>query len=81
MSHSSSSGIWLCSINVLPSCGGSGLISYFSNLDNKTEVLDTYVHLNKMNLQGNVNLVPYNDIYPFCAIQVVSKNILQLRPK
>ena len=42
--------------------GGSGLILYFSNLDNKTEVLDTYVHLNKMNLQGNVNLVQYNYI-------------------
>ena len=59
---SSSSDIGQCSINILPSCGGSGIILYFSNLDNRTEVLDAYVLLKKMKLQGNVNLVPYNDI-------------------
>ena len=57
----SSSDIGQCSINLLPSCGGSGIILYFSNLDNKTELLDACVLLKKMKLQGNVNLVPYNN--------------------
>ena len=48
ISSSSTSG--QCSINLLPSCGGSGLILYFSNLDNRTEVVDAYVLFKKMNL-------------------------------
>ena len=60
ISSSSTSGH--CSINLLPSCGGSGLILYFSNLDNRTEVVDAYVLFKKMNLRGNINSVPYNDI-------------------
>ena len=59
---SSSSGSEQCSINLLPSCGGSGLILYFSNLDNRSEVFDANVLFKKMSLLGNVNLVQYNDI-------------------
>ena len=59
---SSSSGSGQCSINPLPSCGGSGLILYFSNLDNRVEVLGGHVVLNNVTIQGNVNLVPYSDI-------------------
>ena len=59
---SSSSGSGQCSINLLSSCGGSGLILYFSNLDNRVEVLGGHVVLNNMTIQGNLNLVPYSDI-------------------
>ena len=62
VSISSSSGSGQCSINLLPSCGGSGLILYFSNLDNRVKVLGGHVVLNNMTIQGNINLVPYSDI-------------------
>ena len=51
-----------CFQTLLPNCGGSGLILYFSNADNRVDMLETNVLINKMNVLGNVNLVPYNDI-------------------
>ena len=62
VSISYSSGSGQCSINLLPSCGGSGLILYFSNLDNRVEVLEGHVVLNNVTIQWNLNLVPYSDI-------------------
>ena len=59
---SSSSSSEQCSKNLLPSCGGSGLILYFSNLENKVEVLGGHVVLNNVIIEGNINLVPYSDI-------------------
>ena len=42
--------------------GGSGLVIYFSNLNNKTELLETYILLNKIVMYWNFNLVPYNEV-------------------
>ena len=58
----SSSGSAQCSEKVLPSCGGSGLILYFSNLYNRIEVLKVHVVVNKTLIRGNWNIVPYTDI-------------------
>ena len=58
----SSSDSTQCSKKVLPSCGGSGLIVYFSNLDNRIGVLEAYVVVNKTIIKGNWNIVPYTDI-------------------
>ena len=58
----STSGTTQCSIKALPSCGGSGLILYFSNLDNRIEVLEAHVLVNKTIIKGNWNIVPYTDI-------------------
>ena len=51
-----------CSQPYLPNCIGSGLILYFSNVDNRVEILQANVFINKMNMEGNLNLVPYNDV-------------------
>ena len=51
-----------CSQTLLPNCSGSGLILYFSNADNSVEILEADVLINTMNIQWNVNFVPYNDI-------------------
>ena len=42
--------------------GGSGLVIYFSNLNNKTELLETHILLNKIVMYWNFNLVPYNEV-------------------
>ena len=46
---------------MLTSCGGSGLILYFSNLYNRI-VLEAHVLVNKTIIRGNYNIVPYTDI-------------------
>ena len=51
-----------CSQNLLPNCSGSGLILYFSNADNSVEILEAVVFINTMQMQWNINLVPYNDV-------------------
>ena len=51
-----------CSDKVVPSCGGSGLILYFSNFDNRIGLLDTHVFVNNTVIAGNFNIVPYTDI-------------------
>ena len=51
-----------CSENFSLSCGGSGLILYFSNLDNRTKVLRAHVLLNTSYIKGIDNIVPYDDI-------------------
>ena len=51
-----------CSQTLLPNCSGSGLILYFSNADNHVEILQANVFINTMNVQDNINLVPYNDV-------------------
>ena len=56
------SGIARCNVKALPSCGGSGVILYFSNLYNSLEVLDTHVLINKTVIEYNYNIVPYTDI-------------------
>ena len=58
----STSGTAQCSKNVAPSCGGSGLILYFSNLYNRIEVLEAHVIINKTVIKGNWNVVSYTDI-------------------
>ena len=58
----STSGSAQCSKNMLPSCGGSGLILYFSNLDNRIGVLETHVLVNKTIIEYNWNIVPHVDI-------------------
>ena len=67
----SASGSAQCSKNVLISCGGSGLILYFSNLDNRIEVLESHVLVNKTIIKANWNIVPNADIYN--AARVYSK--------
>ena len=57
-----SSNVSQCSQTLLPNCSGSGLILYFSNVDNHVEILQANVLINKMNMQGNYNIVPYNDV-------------------
>ena len=59
---SGTSGSAQCSVNLLPSCGGSGLILYFSNLDNRIGLLKAHVLVNKTIIKGNYNIVPYTDI-------------------
>ena len=56
------SGSAQCSVTLLPNCGGSGLILYFSNLDNRIRVLEAYVLVNKTIIKGNWNIVPFTDI-------------------
>ena len=51
-----------CSQTLLPNCSGSGLILYFSNADNSVEILKADVFINTMQMQGNINNVPYNDV-------------------
>ena len=58
----STSGSAQCSEKYLTSCGGSGLIVYFSNLYNRIEVLQAHVVVNKTVIKGNWNIVPYTDI-------------------
>ena len=58
----STSGSAQCSEKALTSCGGSGLILYFSNLYNRIEVLEAHVVVNKTVIKGNWNIVPYTDI-------------------
>ena len=58
----STSGTAQCSEKALPSCGGSGLILYFSNLDKRIGVLEAHVLVNKTIIKGNWNVVPYTDI-------------------
>ena len=67
----STSGSAQCSKKVLPSCGGSGLILYFSNLDNRIGVLEAHVLVNKTIIKSNWNVVPYTDIN--IAAQVITK--------
>ena len=57
-----SSGNVQCSENLSLSCGGSGLILYFSNLDNRTKVLRAYVLLSTAYIRGSINTVPYGDV-------------------
>ena len=40
---------------------GAGLVIYFSNFNKRTEFLQTQILLNKIVMQWNVNLVPYNE--------------------
>ena len=42
--------------------GGSGLVIYFSNLNNKTELLERHILLNKIVMHWNFNFVPYNEV-------------------
>ena len=58
----STSGSAQCSEKVAPSCGGSGLILYYSNLDNRIGLLEAYVLVNKTVIEGNVNIIPFSDI-------------------
>ena len=58
----STSGSAQCSKKALSSCGGSGLILYFSNLDNRIEILEVHVLINKTVIEGNYNFVPNTDI-------------------
>ena len=58
----STSGSAQCSKKVLRSCGGSGLILYFSNLDKRIGLLEAHVLVNKTIIEGNWNIVPYVDI-------------------
>ena len=58
----STSGSAQCYKKVAPSCGGSGLILYFSNLDKRIGVLEAHVLVNKTVIKGNWNFVPYTDI-------------------
>ena len=51
-----------CSEKVLPSCGGSGLIVYFSNFDKRIRELVAHVLVNKTVIEYNYNIVPYTDI-------------------
>ena len=44
------------------SCGGSGLILYFSNMYKWHKVLKASVLLNNTSIEGNLNIVPYGDI-------------------
>ena len=59
---SDSSGGKQCSKNFSLSCGGSGLILYFSNLDNRTKVLSAHVLLSTAYIGGSFNIVPYGDV-------------------
>ena len=56
------SGTAQCSKKVLTSCGGSGLILYFSNFDKRIRKLVAHVLVNKTLIEGNYNIVPYTDI-------------------
>ena len=58
----STSGSAQCIQKVVPSCGGTGLILYFSNFDNRIRVLKAHVLVNKTVIEGNWNIVPYTDI-------------------
>ena len=51
-----------CSQTLLLNCSGSGLILYFSNADKSVEILEADVLINTMIMEGNINLVPYNDV-------------------
>ena len=51
-----------CSQTLLPNCSGSGLILYFSNIDNRVEILQANVLINTIKMEGNYNIVPYNDV-------------------
>ena len=62
-----------CSGNMLPSCGGSGLILYYSNLDNRIRVLEPHVLVNKTIIKYNYNIAPYVDIN--IAAQVHTKEL------
>ena len=59
---SDSSGSLQCLKNLSLSCGGSGVILYFSNLDNKTKVLRAHVLLITTQIGRLVNIVPYGDV-------------------
>ena len=59
---SDSSVIVQCSENFSLSCGGSGLILYFSNLDNRTKVLRSHVLLSTAYIRGLFNIVSYDDV-------------------
>ena len=54
---SDSSGSLQCLKNLSLSCGGSGVILYFSNLDNKTKVLRAHVLLRTTYIRGVGNIV------------------------
>ena len=47
---------------MLTSCGGSGLILYFSNFDKRVGELEAHVVVNKTVIKYNYNIVPYTDI-------------------
>ena len=51
-----------CSQTLLLNCNGSGLILYFSNADKSVEILEADVLINTMIMEGNINIVPYNDV-------------------
>ena len=42
--------------------GGSGLVIYFSNLNNRSELMETHILLNKIVMYWIINLVPYNEV-------------------
>ena len=50
-----------CFQKALPSCGGSGLIVYFSNLYNRRGILEAHVLIKKTIIEYNYNIVPYTD--------------------
>ena len=58
----STTGNLQCSEKVLTSCGGSGLIVYFSNFDKRIRELVAEVLVNKTIIKGNYNFVPYTDV-------------------
>ena len=51
-----------CSNNFSLSCGGSGLILYFSNLHNRTKVLRAHIILSTAYIWESFNYVPYGDV-------------------
>ena len=51
-----------CFNKVVPSCGGSGLLLYFSNFDKRIVVLEAHVLINNTVVVDNYNFVPYTDI-------------------
>ena len=57
-----SSGSIQCSNNFSLFCGGSGLILYFSNLDNRTKVLRAHIILSTAYIWESLNIVPYGDV-------------------
>ena len=57
----STSGNAQCSKKVVPSCGGSGLILYFSNFDKRVGELEAHVLVNKTVIEYNYNIVSYTD--------------------
>ena len=54
--------------------GGSGLVIYFSNLNNRSDLLETHILLNKIVMHWNINFVPYNEVSN-------AANVYTIKPK